>query len=136
MIYDSGQLELTSGWWIWEPENIYFFKMFEKPSPPAPQHNGVEYSKTDYTVMGKVAGGYRKSVLGNAYLLQRPQAFIYIAIVMDYKEYPHRWGRLNMKWIFFKKNADNQGKENIEKHQQEAFWDLVIFHVLLIRGRE
>lgn len=39
-----------------------------------------------------------------------------------------------MKWRVFKKKADHQDKENIEKQQQEAFWDLVIFHVLLIAG--
>lgn len=39
-----------------------------------------------------------------------------------------------MKWRVFKKKADNQDKENIEKQQQEAFWVLVIFHVLLIVG--
>lgn len=37
-----------------------------------------------------------------------------------------------MKWRVFKEKADNQDQEDIEKQQQEAFRDLVIFHVLLI----
>lgn len=30
----------------------------------------------------------RKSVTGNAYLLQKPQVFVYTAVVIDYKENP------------------------------------------------
>lgn len=30
----------------------------------------------------------RKSVMGNAYLLQKPQAFVSTAVVIDYKENP------------------------------------------------
>lgn len=29
----------------------------------------------------------------------------------------------------FKKKADNPGRRKIKRQQQEAFWDLVVFHV-------
>ena len=39
-----------------------------------------------------------------------------------------------MKWRLLKKKADNPGRRKIKRQQQEAFWDLVVFHVLFNSG--
>lgn len=40
--------------------------------------------------------------------------------------------KVSMTWRFFRKKADNQGRKKIRRQQQQAFGNLVIFHVLLV----